>query len=203
VVKYHYSKLMESRDIIRPILAGLVGIGLVVLVIVLIIKAFSGGPSAPSSRIDITKYANTPGASVTVLADGPTNIDQDHDQVKITVGNSSNQIDIIQGYQGTVTNSQSYPNNSAAFGAFLQTINLMNFSKGKSSNVDYRGFCPTGSRYIFTFNNGTSNLFSYWATSCGKQGTFEGSTSQVLQQIRLQIPQNDFDKLTNNIPIGF
>ncbi len=195
---------MESRDIIRPILAGLVGIGLIVLVIVLIIKAFSGGGSGtPSSQIDITKYENTPNASVTVLVDAPTGIDQNHSQVKITVGNSSNQIDIIQGYQGTVVNSQSYPNNSAAFGAFLQTTRLMDFARGRASNVDYRGFCPTGDRYIFTFNDGTKDLFSYWTTSCGGQGTFEGKTPSVLQQFRRQIPENDFEKLTNNISMGF
>jgi len=194
---------MESRDIIRPILAGLVGIGLIVLVIVLIIKAFSGGTSAPSSQIDITKYANTPNANVTLLVDSPTDIDQDHNQVKITVGNSSNQVDIIQGYQGTVTNSQSYPNNSAAFGVFLQTLSLLDFSKGKVSNVNYQGYCPTGERYIFTFNDGSRDLFSYWATSCGGQGTFQGKTGSVLQQFRLQIPENDFNKLTGDIPLGF
>jgi hypothetical protein len=194
---------MESRDIIRPILVGLIGIGLIVLVIVLIVKAISGSPSAPSSQIDITKYASTPNASVTLLVDSPTSIDQDHRQMKITVTNTQNEIDILQGYQGTIMDTQVYPNNSAAFAAFLQTLKLMNFSKGSASTLDYRGYCPTGDRYIYTFSTGENNLFSYWSTSCGGQGTFQGDASNVLLQISKQIPEADFNRLTNNITLGF
>lgn len=194
---------MEARDVIRPILVGLVAVGLVVLVIVLIVKALVGPPAAPSSQIDITKYATTPDASVTVLVDGPTGVDQDHRQVKITVSATQNEIDLLQGYQGTVMATQSYPNNEASFAVFLQTLKLMNFSKGILSHVDYRGYCPTGDRYVYTFNNGENDLFSYWSTSCGGQGTFGGNSSQVLQQFRQQIPQADFDQLTSNVPLNF
>ena len=194
---------MEARDVIRPILVGLVAIGLVVLVIVLIVKALVGPPSAPSSQIDVTKYVSTEGASATLLIDGPTNVDQDHRQVKITVSASENEIDIMQGYQSTVIATESYPNNTASFTAFLQTLKLMNFSKGTVSSVSYQGYCPTGDRYVYTFNNGNSDLFSYWSTSCGGQGTFEGSTAQILGQFRRQIPQADFDRLTSTVSLGF
>jgi hypothetical protein len=193
---------MESRDVIRPILVGLVGIGLIVLVIVLIVKAISGSPSAPTSQIDITKYATTPNASVSILIDGPTGIDQDHRQVKISVSSTQNEIDIMQGYQGTVMDRQTYTNNSAAFASFLQTLKLLNFSRGSASTVDYRGYCPNGERYLYTFNNGENNLFTYWSTSCGGQGTFEGNAANVLQQFEQQIPQADFSQLTNNIPLS-
>lgn len=194
---------MESRDFIRPMLAGLVGIGLIVLVIVLVIKAFSGGgSSAPSSQLDITKYADTPNASVTLLVDGPTDIDQDHRQLKLVVSSTGNEIDAIQGYQGDVTASQTYPNNSVGFATFLQTLKLMDFSKGKTSNINYSGYCPTGERYTFTFYNGQTPAFTYWRTSCG-QGTYEGELAPVLQQFRLQIPSTDFGKVAGNIPLGF
>lgn len=193
---------MESRDYIRPFLALLVGIGLIVLVIVLIIKAFSSAPSAPSSGINITKYDNA-ASSATLLIDAPTNIDQDHRQVKITVSGDDNEVDVLKGYQGSVVSSQTYPNNTAAFGTFLQTLQLMNFSKGTLSSVDYRGYCPEGDRYVFTFNNGENDLFSYWATSCGGQGTYKGALGPVLEQFRRQIPENDFDTMTNNISLGF
>jgi hypothetical protein len=193
---------MESRDYIRPFLMLLVGVGLVVLVIVLIIKAFSGGASAPSSQIDITKFDNSTG-STTLLIDAPTGIDQDHRQVKITVSGTENEVDVIKGYEGQVMDSQTYPSNVTAYGAFLQTLKLMNFSKGVESNVNYQGYCPTGDRYIFTFNNGENDLFSYWATSCGGQGTFKGGLAPVLTQFRRQIPETDFDQLTNAISLGF
>lgn len=193
---------MEARNFIRPILAGLVGIGLIVLVIVLIVKAFTGTASAPTSQTNITSYANTPGASVSVLIDAPTGIDQDHRQVKISVSATQNEIDIIQGYQGTVINSMTYPNNTASFSVFLQTLNLLNFSKGRVGPSNYQGYCPTGDRYVYDFNNGTNNVFSYWSTSCGGQGTFQGNASQVLQQFSLQIPTTDFNQLTGSIPLG-
>jgi hypothetical protein len=194
---------MEARDVIRPILVGLVAIGLIVLVIVLIVKAIAGPAAAPSSQIDITNYTNTPNASVTLLVDGPTSVDQDHRQMKIMVSGTQNEIDILQGYQGTVMTTQTYSNNTTAFGVFLQTLKLMNFSKGKFSTANYQGYCPMGDRYIFTFSNGENNLFTYWATSCGGQGTFEGNLSQVLAQFTQQIPQSDFDQIAGNIPLGF
>jgi hypothetical protein len=194
---------MEARDVIRPILVGLVAIGLVVLVIVLIVKALVGPPSAPSSQIDITNYANTPNANVTLLVDGPTGVDQDHRQVKITVSAAENQIEVLQGYQGNVMENESYDNNPAAFMAFLQTLKLMNFSKGIVSTVSDEGYCPAGDRYVYTFNNGEKNLFTYWSTSCGGQGTFGGNAGQVLEQFRQQIPQSDFDQLTSDVSLGF
>lgn len=194
---------MEARDVIRPILVGLVAIGLVVLVIVLIVKALVGPPTAPSSQTDITSYVNMPNASATLLVDAPTNVDQDHRQVKITVSATQNEIDVIQGYQGTVIANQSYANNSSAFAAFLQTLKLMNFSKGTVSSANYQGYCPAGDRYVFTFNNGEKDLFKYWSTSCGGQGTFGGNVGQVLEQFRRQIPQADFDQLTSDVSLGF
>jgi hypothetical protein len=193
---------MESRDYIRPFLALLVGIGLIVLVIILLIKAFTGAPSAPTSNINVTNHDNTT-SSATLLVDAPTGIDQDHRQVKITVSGTSNEIDIIQGYQGKVMDTQSYSNNTAAYGAFLQTLQLLNFSKGKVSSASYEGYCPSGDRYVFTFSNGNGNLFSYWATSCGGQGTYSGQVGGTLQQFMNQIPSADFTQLTNDIDINF
>lgn len=193
---------MESSNLLRPLLALLVGIGLIVLVAVLLIKAFSGGASGPSSQIDITKYSNV-ASSATLLVDAPTNIDQDHRQVKITVSGTENEIDVLKGYQGTVLQSKTYADNTAAYSAFLQTLKLMNFSKGKTSDTNYQGYCPTGDRYILTFNDGSKNIFSYWATSCGGQGTYQGELGPVLVQFRNQIPADDFDQLTSDIPLNF
>lgn len=194
---------METRDYIRPVLTGLIGIGAVVLVIVLLVKAVTGGGGnlSPSSSVDITKYANT-SAAVSVLSDAPTGIDQDHRQVRITVTSSSTEIDVLKGYQGDVMSTHTYSNNSTAFGVFLQTLQLLNFSRGRSGNLNYQGYCPTGNRYVYSFNGGDGTQFKYWSTSCG-QGTFQGKASQVLQQFRRQIPDQDFGKLTNGIQTGF
>ncbi|MEJ0073283.1 MAG: hypothetical protein WDN27_04365 [Candidatus Saccharibacteria bacterium] len=182
---------------------GLVVLGVVVLIVVLLVKAFSGHGGIATKQVDVGKYADT-AATATLLVDGPTNIDQAHQQVKITVSQTSNEIDIIQGYEGTVTQTRTYPNNSVAFGVFLQALKLKNFAKGNDdkSLTDYRGYCPTGERYIYTFNDGQKDVFQYWSTSCN-QGTFKGNALGVLALFQQQIPQTDFNKLTNPIPLGF
>lgn len=189
---------MEARNYIRPILAGLVGIGLVILVIVFIVKLVGGGSSTAAQQIDVTKYASTPDASVTMLADGPTRYDGEHYQLKITVTPISNEIDVIQGYEGTVVQTQSYPNNAEAFSVFLQTLQHEGFSKGKADHIDYRGYCPTGERFSFSLSAGTKDNFTYTSTSCG-QGNFQGQRDVILELFRRQIPVKDYDTYTNNI----
>jgi len=187
---------MDIRYALRNIIVVLVGLGLIVLVIVLLVKGFSSGPSKPTHLVDVSKYADTPAVS-TLLMDGPTNLDQDHYQVKITVSNTTNEIDVIRGYQGSVIRSQTYVNNSSAYASFLQSLQLLGFSKGTNSTVDYRGFCPTGDRYIYSFNDGQTDLFSYWSASCGGQGTFQGSAQPVRNLFERQINTQDLVKITS------
>jgi hypothetical protein len=196
---------MEGRSLLRIILTGLVGLAIVVLIIVLIGKIFGGGGSAPKAPVDITRYEDT-ASSVTLFVDGaPTQVDQDHRQVRITVSNSQNQIEVMSGYQGNLISSTTYSSNSTAYGVFLQSLKHMNFSKGLDSKAlaDYRGYCPFGNRYIFTFNDGNVNRFQYWATSCGTTGTYQGQLKNTLHLIKLQIPQSDFSKLTAGVSVGF
>lgn len=187
---------MEARDYLRPLIAGLVAIGVVILIIVLIVKLFTHHGAPSSQPVDVGSYANTE-ASATLLIDSPTNIDQDHRQVKIIVSRDQNEIDVIKGYEGQVIDRHTYANNSAAFGAFLQSLKLLNYSSGTNTPSDYRGYCPQGDRYVYSFNDGTDNLFSYWSTSCN-QGTFKGSASNVRDLFIAQIPTTDFDDITSN-----
>jgi len=191
---------MDVRTGIRNVLVALVGAGVVVLLIVLLFKAIFGHGAAPQKLVDVGKYADT-NAVATLLMDGPTNLDQNHYQIKITVNAMQSQIDLIQGYQGNMTRTQSYPSNSSAYGAFLQSLKLQGFAKGRIVKIDYRGYCPTGSRYIYSFNDGQSNLFSYWSTSCGGQGTFQGSPSGVRQLFEAQIPPKDLSAFVSGTSI--
>lgn len=192
---------MDTRTTIRNVVIALIGVGLLIIFVVLLWKAIFGHHAAPTSQVNVGKYAYT-SAEASLLIDGPTNLDQDHRQVKITVSATENRIDIIQGYQGNVIKSQTYSNNSAAYAAFLQSLQLLNFSKGTKSTADYRGYCPAGTRYLYSFNDGQSDLFTYWSTSCGSQGTFQGNPSAVRQLFIAQIPQNDFGTLTSGVNVG-
>jgi hypothetical protein len=192
---------METRSTLRTIIAALVGIGIVILFIVLMFKLFNrqNGPTTPV--INLGAYSDT-ASEVKLLIDEPTKVDQDHHQVRITVSATQNQIEIIQGYQGSVIDSRTYSNNPAAYASFLQALKLANFTKGDSkSTADYRGYCPLGDRYIYTFNDGYKELFTYWTTSCG-QGTYGGNRSLTRTLFQRQIPDQDFGKLTNSITLN-
>jgi hypothetical protein len=191
---------MEARSLIRSVIAALLVIGVVLLFIVLVIKMFTGhgGPKGPV--INLGAYTDTNSQAV-LLIDAPTNIDQEHRQVRITVSGTQNEIEIIQGYQGNVIDSRTYPNNGPAFSVFLQSLKLANFTKGDTkSTADYRGYCPTGDRYVYKFNDGYKDLFTFWSTSCG-QGTYQGNRPLTRRLFENQIPQADFSKLAGPIAL--
>ncbi|HSX31272.1 MAG TPA: hypothetical protein VLE99_05120 [Candidatus Saccharimonadales bacterium] len=188
---------MDVRSLIRTLLVALVSVGLVILVIVLLVKGLSGPGGAPTNHTNVGKYGDT-NAVAGLLIDGYTNLDQNHRQVKITVSATQSEIDVIQGYQGNVIASQSYPSNSAAYTQFLQSLQLVGFSRGSKANIDPRGYCPAGDRYTYSFNDGRTDLFSYWSTSCGGQGTFQGSSLQVRQLFERQVPPADLSRLTGD-----
>jgi hypothetical protein len=194
---------MEPRSILRTIIAALVGIGIIVLFIVLMVKIFSHhGGSTAASTVNLGSYS-TVSSSATLLIDDPTNVDQSHRQIRITVSNTLNEIDIIQGYQGNVISSQTYSSNENAYASFLQSLKVLNFTKGNAkSAADYRGYCPTGERYVYTFNDGQKDLFSYWSTSCN-QGTFGASNPRQVRLLFInQIPSIDFSKMTMGLALG-
>lgn len=190
---------MDLRSIIRPIIVALVSIGLIVLVIVLIVQGFSG-PAEPKRQVDVTKYTYR-SAIATLLIDGPINLDQDHQQVRISVSNTINEIDIIHGYQNNVVATRTYANNTAGFASFLSALQLLGFSHGIDSKVDSRGFCPAGSRYTYSFSDGQTELFSYWSTSCGGQGTFRGDPAGVRNLFERQIPPRELQEVLRGVNV--
>jgi hypothetical protein len=192
---------MDTRTIARFVIAALAGLGLIVLTIVMIVKILSGSGAPTLPQVNVGRYGST-NATSTLLIDGITNVDQSHYQLRVTVSGTLNQIDTIQGYEGRVIRTQTYANNSAGYTQFLQSLQLLGFSKGVKSAIDYRGYCPTGQRYLYQFNNGSTDLFSFWSTSCG-QGTFRGSASQVRQLFERQIPTNDLNKFLTGTGISF
>jgi hypothetical protein len=173
----------------------LVAIGLLVLVLVIIVKSLSGPPGKPP--INLNSYASTL-ATAQLTIDGPVNADQTHQQVQITVGNTGNQFEILQGYQGTVQTNKTFESNTNAFSAFLQALQLADFTKGSNTQVpDEQGYCPDGDRYIFELSEGADTVERYWATSCGGQGTYGGDVEQTLDLFEKQVP--DYDELVSNV----
>jgi hypothetical protein len=179
----------------RYFLGFLIAIGLLALVIILVVKSLSHNATGPQPK-PLSSYSNTY-AVAGLLIGGPIVADQNYHQFQINISQFSSQINIIQGYQGTVVNTQTFSNNSSAFSAFLSALQGNDFALG-NSNYKYKtpaGFCSFGDTYSYSLTNGNNAIVNYWATSCGGQGNFKGITGNINQLFEAQIP--DFSQITS------
>jgi hypothetical protein len=177
----------------------LIGIVIAIgLIVVLIILLFSGGKPAAPKVTSLSSYAGSD-AVVRLTIDGPVNAPQNHQQVQITVGRDSATFEALQGYDGQVTNTQSYPNTQNSFATFLLALAKAGYLQGNNDPAlrDDRGYCPLGERFIFELEQDSNDLTRYWSTSCGSPKTFGGNLNMTLSLFKDQIP--DYDTLTANL----
>lgn len=183
----------------RYFLGFLVAIGLIILILVLM---FSGGgkPKVPSTAKSLESYATTD-AAVSMYLDGPINANQDHQAVKITVDRNSVTFDKFSGYQGDVTQEQTFNNNETSYFNFLRALEFSGFTHGNtdSSLSDERGRCPLSERMVFELNDGDNRLEHFWTTSCGGTKTYQGNTAATIQLFERQVP--GYSKLTSSLSL--
>ena len=170
----------------RYIFGLLVGVLLLVVVFLLIIRAFGG--NSPKVEVFLPDYAQTE-TVVRMTVEGQVNVNQDHRLAKVTIGRSSNTMNLVEGYQGRVLQTKSYASNEAAYTTFLRALQLQGYTEGDDDpkKEDSRGFCPTGKVYTFQIITGDDAVQSFWTTSCGG-GTFKGNTDVIRQLFRAQLP---------------
>jgi len=176
----------------RYVLGFLAAVILVIVVFILIIRGFSGGDRP--LQTNLTDYAKTETVMQMVI-EGEVNADQEHRLVRVTVGRSSNTINLVQGYEGRVIQSKTYESNENAYATFLRALQLQGYSKGNDDPdlEDSRGVCPTGKVYKFEIITGSATVQRFWTTSCGG-GTFRGKQGIIRQLFRNQIP--DYSEIT-------
>jgi len=186
----------------RYIIGLLLGIGLIVLTFILIFKAFSGSDAPKQAPVNLEKYSTT-NAVMRVTVDGPVNANSLHQRVRITVSSDQVLFEQIEGYQGTLKQSKSYPSNPDAYAAFLKSLNGLGFNLGDTDpkkSKDERGYCPLGRRYVYEALNGGDNIFRWWSDSCNvKDGNFLGQGSTIRQLFNNQVP--DYNKLMSGVRI--
>lgn len=188
---------MYREKSMRYFLGFLIALGLLALVIILVVKGFSNNKTLGPQPKPLSSYSDTD-AVAGLLISGPIVADQNFKQVQINISQVSSQINIINGYQGTVLNTKIFENNPSAYSAFLSALQGSGFNLGNSS-YKYKtpvGFCSFGDSYTYTFINGDDTIIDYWATSCGGQGNFKGSVGYVNQLFESQIP--DFSTIIND-----
>lgn len=170
-------------------LFGLFALIALVLTVTLLVVRGLGGDEEPQHQINLADYTQTD-AVVSLTIDGKINAEQDHQAVRITVGRSEAQLDILHGYNQVVAQTHRFTNTTESYATFLRALQLLGFTKGSSDETmaDERGFCPDGNRYIFTLKDGDNTLQRYWRTTC-KQGTYLGETTDTLSLFKSQIPE--------------
>lgn len=174
--------------------------------VILVSRSHNGNGSSTNSAkgkdtaVTLTDYARS-GTRVIFTTDGIINGDDKHRAIRITVSGSLREIEILQGYDGKVINSQTYDNDSSAYDVFLHALNTANFtSEVKNAKpADEKGSCPTGLRYYYDLKDGGDTVKHLWSTSCGGIGNFGGSPSLTRQLFRQQIP--DYGKLTGGVSL--
>lgn len=173
---------------VRYFLGLMVAIGLIIFIIFLLLLG-NGKPKVTVTPKTLDSYYNTD-ASVQLLIDGPTNADQTHQQVQITIDSDSVVYEQIQGYQDSVVDTQSFANNQNAFAVLLHALDYAGFTSGNSNKAlsDERGYCALGDRYIFSLTEDGNDIERYWATSCGKPRTYLGNLSLTLSLFEAQVP---------------
>jgi hypothetical protein len=168
--------------------AFLATVALIVVVFILVIRGLTGG-GRPVEQVDLVDYSKTQ-TVMRMIIDGPVKIDEEHRSVRVTIGRTSNTIELIHGYEGNVVNSRSYPSNESAYVTFLRALDLQGYTKGDSNpnREDSRGYCPTGQVYTFQIITGSDTVQNFWTTTCNGGGTFRGNTRVIRTLFREQIP---------------
>ncbi len=182
---------------LRYIIGFFVAVGLIIVVLVLI---FHGSNTPVTQPLNLDNDANT-AIEVQFTIDNPISSPQTHNDIIITVSNSQSSILITKGYDGQITNMQTYPMSVTGYADFLRALNINGFTLGINDPAvaDERGHCALGDRFIYQVLGGNgNNLERYWSTSCNT-GTFKGNIPVIQQLFELQIP--NYGTLTSNITL--
>jgi hypothetical protein len=177
----------------RSALRYFIAFGLIVLVAVAAISFFSGrdndsGKATKPAEKQLADYA-TSDASLRLTVSGSITADEDFRTARVTVTPTSRSIEILKGYQKAVERRRSYPNNRAAYRAFVQALAGTGYTAQRETKIDNeQRACPLGKRYVYELIERNKSVLRSWSTSCGREGSFAGKADTVRQLFRLQIP---------------
>lgn len=179
----------------------LISIGLVILVVILVIKGFTGG-KPKEEPTPLRDYANT-STVVQLTVSGPIVGDQQFQSYRITVGREQTLMETRSGYEGTVIDQRSYANNQESYTNFLRALDVAGFTKGdkENPNKDERGMCANGDRFVMQIRDGSYDIQRFWSTTCRGLGNFGGNTQEIRRLFNAQIPQADYSKLTRGFKL--
>jgi len=183
---------------------GVLGVIIVAVLAILLITRKPGEPQTPVNaprKVDLTQE-NTDGTSLVYTTYG-TLVGQDQRRgIRITVSQDERRIEMLTGYESTVSTSQIFENTPIAYQNFLSAIKRAGFIKSqKTPIIDELGVCPLGQRYSYDFKDYGEEITHLWSTSCAAgQGSFAGSPTLVRTLFQKQIP--DYSKVVSGINLA-
>jgi hypothetical protein len=161
-----------------------------------------GGDKTPVTNTTVTKlveYADR-NSSVSLTTTGKLVGEESRQAVRVIVTPNERRLEILTGYEETVTSVQTYPNTQEAYSNFLSALATAGFEKSRKSTItDPRGQCPTGNRYVYDLSQDGNHISNLWSTSCNKNGTFAGTGTTIRQLFQLQIP--DYSKQITGVKL--
>lgn len=170
--------------------------GVIVLLLVVVILIVRSGPSEPAStvqtgkpQVNLAEYETKP-ATASFTARGQITADETRRAIRISVSQQERSIEILDGYDESVLSRQTFPNNPDAYKVFLSALSSAGFTREQETEIkDERGVCPFGKRYVYKIQEGSTQAFRAWSTTCRReQGSFGGNSGTVRRLFEQQIP---------------
>ncbi|MGV9002092.1 MAG: hypothetical protein ACOH18_04030 [Candidatus Saccharimonadaceae bacterium] len=156
---------------------------------------FTGSTSKSQPTVDVSQQQlldTSDGHAVSMIVRGPIVANEDFRSYSVTVSAVSREFQSYTGYLDTVTNQQTFTNNTAAYDQFVHALDKANMVAGKPFEGDKNnvlGVCATGKVYQFSLlNNGTTEKMLWTSTCSGSVGSLKGSATQLSSLFLNQIP---------------
>lgn len=172
---------------------GLAITGVIIAAFVAIFLIVRHNPSQPQNApkvITLSDYDNQ-NASLSMTVQGRVVGEDQRRAVRINVTPTERRIEILNGYEQTVSKSETYVNSQEGYVTFLRALSRAGFVKSRKTVIaDFRGVCPLGNRFIYDLTTGNGDtVSSLWGTSCAStEGSMAGNGPLIRQLFQAQIP---------------
>jgi hypothetical protein len=190
-----------DKYLFRRIITVVVLFTMIIFGFIWFIRKINTKPSAPAApKAVLSEIANSP-KEVKFVTQGRIVGNETYREIRITVTRSSRVLEVVEGYENTVTSRTVFPNNENAFHTFLSALSDAGFTSSKvyRGGLAPQGTCPTGKRYWYQIIDGVTFQQSLWGNSCNASGTFNGRKSTISWLFQNQIP--DYNNLIKGVKL--
>jgi hypothetical protein len=161
-------------------------------------KTNDNAPQETTKSVKTTDYIND-SSFVQYTKYGQIVSNQERKTMKIKVSQNESVIEILDGYQETVQDRKSYPNNYESYKNFMYALDKLGYTNKKETSVENpTGVCPSGYTYFYKLNDSGNDLTNLWNSSCKLLGGDLGNNgSKIRDLFTKQIP--DYSDIVKNV----